>query len=201
MNLIFLGSSVTYGSASNGWSMCDYLSEQYGCNVKKYAVSGTTLARYGNQSYVERLETEVDKNAPCDFFICQLSTNDANLRHVIPLGTISTSKNKEDFDTKTVIGAIEYIIATVKENWNCPISFYTGTKYDNKNYQEMVDALKELQAKWDIGIINLWDDAEMNAVSKEDYAKYMADGVHPTKLGYEEWWGPKFVQHLMINKK
>lgn len=65
----------------------------------------------------------------------------------------------------------------------------------------MVEALKELQTKWDIGIINLWDDAGMNAVSKEDYAKYMADGVHPTKVGYEEWWGPKFVEHLEAYKK
>ena len=40
----------------------------------------------------------------------------------------------------------------------------------------------------------------MNAVSDADYKRYMAnngtDGIHPTKVGYQEWWGPKFQEHL-----
>ena len=34
------------------------------------------------------------------------------------------------------------------------------------------------------------------AVSAEDYERYMRDPVHPTKLGYTEWWGPRFVSVL-----
>ncbi|EEP27348.1 hypothetical protein GCWU000342_02042 [Shuttleworthella satelles DSM 14600] len=38
-------------------------------------------------------------------------------------------------------------IAYCNEVWNCPVLFYTGTKYDNKNYESMVSALLSLQKK------------------------------------------------------
>ena len=41
--IYWLGSSVTYGSASEGESMADYLQALTGCISKKDAVSGTTI--------------------------------------------------------------------------------------------------------------------------------------------------------------
>ena len=83
-----------------------------------------------------------------------------------------------------------------QETWGCPVSFYTGTKYQSGLYQRMVNELYKVQAKWGIGIIDLWNDEEMNAVSDEDYARYMSDPIHPNKTGYIEWWMPKFAEHL-----
>ena len=54
-NIMFLGSSVTYGSASGGVSMVEVIAEKCGCNCVKHAVSGTTLADIGERSYVRRL--------------------------------------------------------------------------------------------------------------------------------------------------
>ena len=56
----------------------------------------------------------------------------------------------------------------------------------------MVKATLELQKKWDFGLIDLWNNDEMNAVSEEDYEKYMKDGIHPNRTGYVEWWTPQF---------
>ena len=42
--IIFLGSSVTYGAASGGVSFADVICRNYGYNMIKEAVSGTTLA-------------------------------------------------------------------------------------------------------------------------------------------------------------
>ena len=198
---VFLGSSVTYGSASGGWSMADYIKENNDCTVVKWAVSGTTLVDQDSNSYVSRMKHQMQRQRKCDHLIVQLSTNDASQNK--PLGTISSSMNKEDFDTKTIIGAIEYIIASAKEKWGCEVSFYTGTRYSNNtsgNYRQMISALHDIADKWDIGVIDLWNDKEMNAVSDADYKRYMAnngtDGIHPTKVGYQEWWGPKFQEHL-----
>ena len=60
----------------------------------------------------------------------------------------------------------------------------------------MVDLLLKLKNKWDFEIIDLWNDKEMRNISKKDYEIYMHDPVHPTKRGYKEWWGPKFVEFL-----
>ncbi len=196
----FLGSSVTYGSASNGKSMVEFIAERNNCTTVKDAVSGTTLVDNGTDSYVQRLinSTVFDKNAKVDHLIVQLSTNDA--ANSLPLGSISTSKNLEDFDTSTIIGAMEYIICYAKETWDCEVSFYTGTQYFNdkkvNHYVKMIEALYELSDKWDIGIIDLFFSPAMNSVNYFDYTLYMSDTVHPNVKGYEFWWTPVFEKHL-----
>lgn len=120
--VIFLGSSVTYGSASGGVSFADYIEKRDGCEMIKSAVSGTTLVESGIDSYVSRLKKLDAEKA--DLLVCQLSTNDASQKK--ELGKIIESKNLNDFDTKTVAGAIEYIICYSKEKWNCPVIFYTN---------------------------------------------------------------------------
>lgn len=76
-NILFLGSSVTYGSASGGVSFADIMSQCCGFQYVKEAVSGTTLADINENSYVSRLKN-IDKSSKFDLFICQLSTNDAS---------------------------------------------------------------------------------------------------------------------------
>lgn len=200
--ILFLGSSVTYGVA--GISFVEYLMQKDGVIIEKQAVSGTTLAdewsaysfiRFGNgDSYVKRLIKRVKTSEKYDCFICQLSTNDASAGKEI--GAICNSKKSKDFDTSTIIGAIEYIIAYVRMNWNCPIVFYTGCYYENQVYEKMVHELYALSAKWGIEIIDLFTDKEFNNISNNERELYMMDRIHPTRAGYLNWWLPKFEERL-----
>lgn len=192
-HIIFLGSSVTYGYGSKGKSFVDYMVKQDKITAIKEAKSGTTLVDDKNSSYVSRMKT-IDKNFKADAFVCQLSTNDATQGK--PLGEISNSFNMDDFDTHTVAGAMEYIIAYAKETWNCPVIFYTGTKYDSDEYAKMVELTLALQQKWNIGVIDLWNNEEMNNVSPADYKVYMTDKIHPTRAGYRDWWLPVMREYL-----
>ncbi len=193
--LLFLGSSVTYGSGANGRSFVELLDEKYSCTCIKLAVSGTTLVDENPSSYVSRLTSESRSIAKVDHLLVQLSTNDAT--GCKPLGVLNTGKNPSEFDTKTVIGAIEYIIAFAKETWNCKVSFYTGTYYESAAYEAMVKALLNIQKKWDIGVLDLYNDPAMRAVSKEEYATYMVDPIHPSAFGYKQWWLPKFEEFFL----
>ncbi len=178
-NVLFLGSSVTYGYASEGISFADIMAEQCGFNCIKEAVSGTTLADMGENSYVSRLKRLI--NLPeIDLFVCQLSTNDAARK--IPI-----LKTEE---------AIRFIVDYAKNNFKCPIVFYTNTYYDDERYFEMVELLKKLASELDFSVINLYDDSEMRSVPQVDYALYMKDRIHPTLKGYKEWWTPKFIGFL-----
>lgn len=191
--ILFLGSSVTEGACALDVSMADYIGKKDNCTVIKEAVSGTTLSTEKKNSYIERLN-KVSKDKSIDMVVCQLSTNDASQK--LELGKIIETTNIDEFKTDTVTGAIEYIIAYSRQTWNCPVIFYTGTKYDNKRYQEMLDALLDIQEKWGIGVIDLWNDPDMNAVSEEDYKLYMYDSIHPTQAGYLLWWTPKIEEYL-----
>ena len=184
--IVFLGSSVTYGSAAGGISFADIICERNGYEMIKEAVSGTTLVDEDDSSYVSRLKRIKEENV--DLFICQLSTNDATKGY--PLGVITDSKDIDSFDVKTIAGAIEYILFFVSEKWHCTMSFYTGTRYDSVAYADMVELLKKIAEKWGINIINLWDDTSLNSISAEDYTRFMHDPIHPTIDGYRDWWAP-----------
>lgn len=60
-HLVFLGSSVTYGSAAGGVSFADYIAARNVCSITKEAVSGTTLVQGSDNSYISRLQ-KMDKN-------------------------------------------------------------------------------------------------------------------------------------------
>lgn len=200
-NVLFLGSSVTNGKVALYNSIPEYISKRFDCTYTKEAVDGTTLTDNGNNSYVQRLLNNINVDDSYDLLICQLSTNDASKD--MPLGDISEGKNLEDFDTSTITGAIEYIIAYSYKTWNCPVVFYTNAKYDNENYDAMVNRLYELKDKWDIGILDLWSSNEFNNITDEEKTLYMYDNIHPTMAGYRNWWGPELEKQLLsfLNKE
>ena len=190
--IVFLGSSVTYGAAAKGVSFADYIGARNRCNIVKEAVNGTTLVDEGFSSYISRMKKLDVPNA--DLFVCQLSTNDATQKK--PLGTVSGSDQIGDFDTSTVAGAIESIVAYAKETWSCPVVFYTNPRYESEAYGEMVELLLELSEKWDITVVDMWNDDAFNDITKEQRELYMADAIHPTQAGYLEWWTPEIEKAL-----
>lgn len=192
--VLFLGSSVTNGKAALEQSIPEYFAARMGCRAIKEAVDGTTLTDYSNTSYVQRLLHNVSVKATVDLLICQLSTNDASQRK--PLGKIAASIELTDFDTTTVTGAMEYIIAYAKMTWNCPVVFYTNARYDSKEYALMVDRADELVGKWGIGVLDLWHDDTFNTLSSDVRTIYMNDRIHPLKAGYRDWWGPELERQL-----
>ena len=188
MKILYLGSSVTNGSASLGVSFADYISKRNNCSFVKEAVNGTTLVE-GEGSYIERLEG-VKENG-FDLLICQLSTNDAT--RGLPLGEPSIT---DDPDTSTICGAIEHIILYARERWGCPVVFYTGSYYESENYEAMVYALLEISELYNIGVIDLYTDEKFNDITEDQRALYMADPIHPTRAGYLEWWTPRMEEYL-----
>lgn len=202
--IIFLGSSVTYGAAAEGESFVELFESLDGVKAVKEAKSGTTLVdrnsfpallAFGNgDSYVKRLK-EIDPDTEADCVVVQLSTNDASMKR--PLGEIAVGRELSAFDTRTVTGAMEWIIGYCRETWDCTVVFYTGSYYESNEYAAMVERLFELKEKWDIGIIDLYTDEAFNDIDGDTYDFYMFDPIHPTKAGYVEWWFPKMEEELI----
>lgn len=220
--IYWLGSSVTYGHASGGKSMAEFLSESEGCDSVKEAVSGTTMftdkfstmpAAYG--SYTQRLTStaKFKKDEKVDAFICQISTNDAAGSYFSKWGKVTAADvtRPEQFDLYTTAGAMEYIIAYVEQTWDCPVLFYSGAYfgdgvYDGVNgsdYAELIKLAYSVVQKWsgiegvEVGIIDMFNDEQFNDIPGEDYDRYMSDAVHPTLEGYEKWWTPYFAEYLV----
>ena len=193
-NIAILGSSVAFGAMSGGDSIGEYFARRFGCHLYKEAVSSTTLSDIMPWSYVRRINN-LNNGTNYDLFICQLSTNDSTFK--IKLGEIAEDKDLNSFDTKTVTGALEYIICYAEANFDCPIVFFTGSYYENAYYKAMVERLKELQNKHEFGILNLYEDEAFNSISDEHRKLYMHDKIHPTRAGYRDWWCPELERQLI----
>ena len=61
----------------------------------------------------------------------------------------------------------------------------------------MVELLQQIAGKWEIAVIDMWNDAEFNVLTEGQRALYMADGIHPTQAGYLEWWTPYIGKYLI----
>ena len=175
--ILFLGSSVTYGSAAGGCSFVDIIRDECGCTCIKEAVSGTTIADINEGSYLSRL-LALDRGIAPDLFVCQLGTNDATRN--VPIDKI------ED--------AMRRIIEFARKTYACPIVFYTGTYYESEAYEKMIELLFALREEYGFYVLDLFGDEEMRGVSEEDYHRFMKDRIHPTRAGYEEWWTPRFLR-------
>lgn len=195
--VLFLGSSVTFGFGALGESFVDFLWKKAGVEAIKDAENGTTLVDqdtfYSGDSYVARFNEELKEDAP-EMLVLQLSTNDIKRGSKV-LGEISSSGQ---FDTQTITGALEYIISTAQKEWNCPILLFTNPYFDSELYGKMVKRSHELEQKYNIEILDLYNDP---AFKKQDQL-YMADEIHPTRAGYKEKWLPKFETKLteMLSK-
>ena len=194
----WLGSSVTYGASACGESMADFIAKKDGAVCLKEAVSGTTLADVKAESYVQRFNSYLSSEDCADHldaFVCQLSTNDRGTPELFGEITPDEVRDAASFDCATTFGAMEYLVATVKEVWDCPVFFYTNPPL-NENYDRMVEGLEKLAEKWDISVIDLYHNETIGSMSEEENALYMADSVHPTRAGYRELWMPIFEDAL-----
>lgn len=110
LDIIWLGSSVTYGAQAGGhYSMVDAIQDNHpGTVCEKYAISATTLVNEKEDSYVSRMKL-ISKDETPDLFVVQLSTNDATTGK--PMGEVTDSTDPADFDDTTIAGAIETIIS------------------------------------------------------------------------------------------
>ena len=175
--------------------MVDAIQDNHAATIcEKYAISATTLVNQSEESYVARLKL-IPKDKTPDLIVVQLSTNDATTNK--PFGEIAEGFEMDSFDDTTIAGAIETIIAYAKETFNCPVVFYTGSYCEKEHYSEMVQLLLDIQAKWGIGVVDMFNNEEMTAIYGTDqYNLYMHDEVHPYRLGYVEWWTPVFEKDL-----
>lgn len=197
LTIYYLGSSITYGSKTNGRSFVEITADVTGNNYEKETVSGTRLAISSKEgSYVERFANLPVNPAP-DYLMIQLSSNDFSAG--IDWGEISTSKELADLDSTTITGAIETLIAKAKKVWgDVTVVFYTcyieegWTKYDD--YKTYVNTtMKELENKWegDMVVLDLFN---------TDYirnASYLhTDDFHPVEEGYAQLVVPEWINFL-----
>lgn len=199
--IYWLGSSVVFGAASDGYSMADYIAARNNATCVKEAVSGTTLkAAENKQDYVNRLinSTVLDKDAKIDAFIVQISTNDVLAKDKWGTVTDASMTDRNQLDLSTSLGGVEYIISYIEETWDCPVYFFSGSYFgttpvndyvrdafwnSGDDYGELVGLVQQAIDKWnaiegyDVKMIDMYNDAEFNSSITTEEFKYYMDSI------------------------
>ena len=175
--ILFLGSSVTRGTAANGKSFADLLEKEYNIKIQKEAKDGTTLTDTSASSYISRMKL-LNKDETYDYIVVQLSTNDLR-RH------ISLELNASIPPEKTIEGAILYIVEYLKKTYNSPIIFYTNPYFHNEKYSKMVSILNKLSVEQNFFVVDFYNSFEWKNMSDTQRNQLMADMIHPTLAGYQ----------------
>lgn len=79
------------------------------------------------------------------------------------------------------------------------ISFKFGVmlhSYNNKADENMLFQLYEMQAKWEIGIVDFYD--ELEPLDNDTLNSFMSDSIYPNLLGYD-WRVDIFEDYLMAH--
>lgn len=238
------GGDKVYKYTSDGNSISAYATSLDPAHPYRYTAGGEAINMYvgpsigyeGSQTYYERsyvsqlldaLHDIGDQNI--DKVFIQLSTNDigqftssAATEH-LPFGSVLADNvtNSSAFDVSTSFGAMEYIIARCKEQWegveivifSCWmmdsdwalyqssgktwddfVSYYSNQ--DNyellSEYAKMRLGLMKIVDKWNTGYIDAWADYDANKLLNENRGTYKSDTVHLHEAGYEKVAFPDF---------
>lgn len=181
----------------------------------RYTANGEKVQNAYHQSYVGLLKEAVERigDKQVDTMFVQLSTNDIG-QYKTPAGSAGehldfgamTAEDVRDpsaFDVDTSFGALEWIIATAQQTWDCNVVTFVchmdtaqyaafeacGYDYskmdDSSDYALMRSTALEIAEKWDLDVIDFWGDADSNKILHGDAARYLADSLHLHRLGYE----------------
>lgn len=191
-----LGSSITCGLESFKYSFTDYLHYHTGCRIIRDAVPSSTLASGASNSYVNRFNKSFVPDV--DIVVIQLSTNDTVFRS--KTGSVTPVEQRDGFDAKTTIGAIEYIASQIRLRSKAEIYILASPPFDSPSYSKLVHETKRVCEKWGMGMVDFWN-APVPEEVRNNYKMYMNDVIHPTLAGISLWWGPGVERELCKGKK
>lgn len=194
---LFIGDSISYGAGDlAAWA--SRLKYQFNLNMKNKSRSSWIVAKGDLELGSIQTQLEEEINHSYDYIVVEGGINDIMRNswdeNRCKLGAISSSYALEDFDVNTFAGGLEAIFyhATTEFKgakvgyiltYKPSESFINGAGWTNA--EAYVSAAKAICEKWDIPILNMWDDTELNEKLHAEGSPYLTDGLHFSHDGYE----------------
>ncbi len=201
----FLGDSITEGARVQ-----DIESNRYDNVVKRllglgkvnnYGIGGTRIAHQTIPS--EKARHDLDFCARCydmdpdsDVIVVFGGTNDYGHGDA-PLGKVG------DKDRTTFCGSVDYLILKIRELYPSALLVIMAPAHraddglapqqkkdlygiSGQPLKAYVDAMLKIAEKYDVPVLNLYDDLGIDPNCKDDFEKYTADGLHFNDAGHRE---------------
>lgn len=187
---LFLGDSIAYGAGDSLRLSWGGRLRAYGLDSETVAVSGWALTpkeTSGREAIVTQLENA--KKSAYDFVILEGGVNDILINRdtdkSIAMGKMTASDNFTEFDTTTVAGALEDLIAKTKAKFpEAKVGYIINCRFaniDDETYAEYVSLAKDICDKWEISSVSL-----DGLIDTTKGTADQPDGLHPSAQGYDK---------------
>lgn len=204
------GDSVSAGVSGNS-SYITQIASQFDCQLQNLSVGGGTIATGTTQNGQPRHHictsvNSLDNN--CDIVLLSGGINDYWQK--VPMGSI-TNDYTSPVDSDTFYGGLETLCRNVLNKFRTQkIAFVTYHKindiyYTNNSstgekhtFKEYLDAIYEVMNKYSIPVIDINSKGRFNTAItyyKDNYTT-SSDGVHPTTLGYTNFYNKIIINEL-----
>lgn len=192
--ILWLGSSFSASTGSAGITLCDYLAQINDAEIINESLEHSYLSSTMQNSAVKRIRSSLALVSHADCLVIEVSPIDAQLTH----GDISDSQDRFTFKLKTTIGALEYLIAYAKELWNPTIILFTLPYCSDPSYEQLITKVHQVSDKWNVHLIDMYHDRELENPDPVKRSLYMTDMNHPTKAGLLNWIVP-YMQNQLVH--
>lgn len=204
------GDSIVAGHKYEKASFINFVADQEGMNVRKFAVNGATVldANYDGGQILAQL-AKAPGESP-DFVLFDGGTNDAEYiknNAGIQVGTVMGTPGSTTLDTTTFAGAFEQTIVKMTEKWpNTQIIYVAVHKLGSRDtgIQEQLHDIQMLAcAKYGVAVANVYEDSTLDTTDVNQKNAYTfndngdnglpginGSGTHPNLKAIEEFYVP-----------
>ena len=200
------GDSIAAGDGNNGKGYAELFAEKYNMSCYDFAVGGATIGETDSNNITTQITNSLSQGITPDYILVNGGTNDINSPSV-PLGTIASDYNYNNFDRTTTVGALEWIFYTLKTNFpSAKIAFISVHRMGSRNYDDQVErqgACVTVCKKWSVPVIDIFNRGNLNTFvnahliftnGTDSYPE--GDRTHPNELGYKTFYLPLIYECL-----
>lgn len=203
------GDSIMYGAGNDDMSVTQIIAEKYGMHYTDYSVKGAAVGNRSGRGHIpDQVRKAISAGKKADLILFNGGTNDMN--HT-SLGTINSGCDMSSIKEATYTDGMEKMLWMMTENWkNTPIIYIRAHNMDlgsDEKERLFGDRGIAVAEKWGAAAIDLYNDSYLNTENIQmanrytlldpDY-NYEGDSIHPTALGYAEFYLPPITDVLSL---
>lgn len=204
--LFNFGDSIAAGDGNNGKGYAELFATKYNMICYDFAVGGATLGETASNNITTQVTTALSRGITPDYILIEGGTNDIS-DDGVPIGQIASDYNISNFDKTTTVGALEWIISTLKSNFpSAKMAFVSVHRMGSRGYSSQIErqgACVDTCKKWSVPIIDVFNRGNLNTFLGE-YHKFTnptesqpnGDRTHPNQLGYDTFYLPLIYETL-----
>ena len=204
--LFNFGDSIAAGDGNNGKGYAELFATKYNMICYDFAVGGATLGETASNNITTQVATALSKGITPDYILIEGGTNDIS-GDGVPIGQIASDYNIRNFDKTTTVGALEWIISTLKSNFpSAKMAFVSVHRMASRGYLSQIERqgiCVDTCKKWSIPVIDIFNRGNLNTFLGE-YHKFTnptesqpnGDRTHPNELGYTTFYLPLIYETI-----